>query len=242
MKPFKELASADEIIDYQKRVLSRTGGRKADEAQLYHYSNILALKGMLDSGFMWLSPVDRMNDVLEAEMIRSAGIKDMNFACFSRTNQSIAMFKMYAPNPNGVMISISVSDAKRMLELKPRLVENDMVRDEVDIELYWMGVCYKDIETETITTPGQRNSRIKKPLKELAGAVKLSGWDYEKEVRLCGRMRLYPEQRLAVKLPERINVTLCPGFDRESNRSILSKLIENGIRYEESKYEGWIRT
>ncbi len=52
--------------------------------------------------------------------------------------------------------------------------------------MYWTGVCYKDIESNKISTPGQVNNKIDNPLEALAGVIKLSGWEYEKEVRLCG--------------------------------------------------------
>ena len=241
MKAFSKLTTVNEIIDYQKRVLSRTGGRTPEEAQLYHYTNIKAMNDMIESGYMWLGPVDNMNDILEAEIIHKAGIDDFYFSCFSRTNQNIAMFKMYAPYPSGVMISISLTEAKKMLEQKPLLVDRDKTTDKVvDTKLYWTSVCYKDIESNKITTPGQENRRINKPLMALAGAIKLSGWEYEKEVRLCGMAKLYPGQRLAVKLPEKVNVVLCPGFDRTKYRKELAALKAKGIEYEISQYDNWV--
>lgn len=241
MKAFSELTTAKEIADYQKRVLSRTGGRAADEAQLYHYTNIEALNNMIESGYIWLGSVDNMNDILEAELIHRAGINDFFFTCFSRTNQNIAMFKMYAPYPTGVMISISLTDAKKMLDKKPLLVDGGKTTaEEVDTKLYWTSVCYKDIESNKISTPGQQNIKIGKPLIELAGAIKLSGWEYEKEVRLCGRVKLYSGQRLAVNLPEKVNVVLCPGFDRTKYRKELAALKAKGVEYKISQYDNWV--
>ena len=241
MTSFSDLQTAKEVIEYQKKVLSRTGGRTAENACIYHYTNITSLTKMLDSRYMWLSPPDKMNDYLEYELLQAAGLSDLYFSCFSRTNQNIAMFKMYASNPNGAMLSMSVADAKKMLAQKPRLVDGIDLKDEVDADLYWIGVCYKNLETDTISTPGQMNRNIKKPLKELSGAVKLSGWEYEKEVRLCGRKSLSDGQRLAVKLPDKLGVVLCPGFDRDKYRKELSYLKANGIDYELSQYDNWVR-
>ena len=148
---------------------------------------------------------------------------------------------MYASNPDGAMLFISVADARKMLAQKPRLVDGTDLKEEVDAELYWIGVCYKDLESDTISTPGQMNRNIKRPLRALSGAVKLSGWEYEKEVRLCGRKDLSAGQRLAVKLPDKLGVVLCPGFDRDKYRSELSYLKAIGIDYELSQYDNWVR-
>ena len=93
MTSFSNLQTANEIIAYQKKVLSRTGGRTAENACIYHYTNITSLTKMLDSRYMWLSPPDKMNDYLEYELLQYAGLSDLYFSCFSRTNQNIAMFK-----------------------------------------------------------------------------------------------------------------------------------------------------
>jgi len=241
MAAFKNIRTSNELIAYQKQVLSRTGGRTSKEARLFHYTNINAMRNMLATQSMWLSPAVDKNDILEAELIRSAGITDLCFSCFSRANQNIAMFKMYAPNPDGVMLSISFEDAKMMLNQRPVLVEDGVILEETDTVLYWIGVCYKDIESDKITTPGQENHHIEKPLKELAGAIKLSGWEYEKEVRICGIKRLNSGQKISVKLPEKVEVVLCPGFDREKNKRELSFLMQNGVGYKSSLYEDWIR-
>ena len=241
MKPFRELQTPEEIIAYQKRILSRTGGRTSEDARLFHYTNISALMSMVKSGYMWLSPVDKMNDILEENIISSAGIKNLHFLCFSRTSQNIAMFKMYAPSPDGIMMSISIADAKKMQNGKAYIVEETEVIDDVNTNLYWIGVCYKDLEKDKILTPAQVNTRIAKPLRALAGGIKLAGWEYEKEVRLCATKRLYPEQHLAVKLPARIDVVLGPGFDRNKYKRELSELQVNGIKYDLSVYDEWIR-
>ena len=242
MTAFKELRKVEEVIEYQKQVLSRTGGRTPDVARLFHYTNIDALVKMVESGYIWLTSPDNMNDALEEQLIKMSGINDLYFSCFSRTNQNIAMFRMYASNPNGVMLSITVSDAKEMLSQKPRLVEeSNVTEEEIDAELYWIGVCYKDLDSDRITTPGQENHHISTPLKALTGAVKLSGWEYEKEVRLCSRKRLFAGQKLAVKLPDSINVVLCPMFDMKKNNTKLAKLTAIGIHYESSAYDNWIR-
>lgn len=239
---FDELRKPEEIIEYQKQVLSRTGGRTADEAKLFHYTSIDSLLKMINSGYIWMSSPRNMNDVLEGELIKYNGISDLYFASFSRTNQNIAMFAMYAPEPDGVMLSISISSARSMLSQKPVLVEKaEITGKEVDAQLYWTGVCYKDLDSNRITTPGQENHHVSNPLKALAGIVKLSGWEYEKEVRLCANKMLFAEQKLAVRLPKNIGVVLCPYFNKEKNKEKLAELIANGIIVEPSIYESWIK-
>ena len=241
MTAFKNLVSADQVISFQRQILSRTGGRTAENAQLYHYTNIDSLISMLHSGYIWLTPGNGKNDYLETALLEKAGIQNLNYACFSRTNQNIAMFKMYAPQPNGVMISISLADAKQMLEQKARIVEDKELSDEIEAELYWIGVCYKDLESSKILTPDQVNANIETPLISLAGAIKLSGWAYEKEVRLCALKRLYPGQKLAVKLPKKIQVVLCPGFDKAKNKDKLADLKAHDISYDTSQYDEWLK-
>ncbi len=129
MSKFEELTTPKEVIDYQKMVLSRTGGRSSDEAQLYHYTNIKSAIFIIRSGYMWLSPARGMNDILEEKILAASGLDNLHYACFSRTNENLAMFKMYAPNPDGVMLSISLADARRMLEQKTKLVENGKYLD-----------------------------------------------------------------------------------------------------------------
>ena len=241
MKAFSEIKNIEDVIKYQKQILSRTGGRNSNDARIFHYTNIDAFLKIINSGYIWLSPPDKMNDVLERQLIQLYGTNDLFLSCFSRTNQNIAMFKMYAPEPNGIMLSITISDAKAMISQKPLLVEKDeLTKDEIDVSLYWIGVCYKDLNSDIITTPSQKNRYISNPLKSLAGAVKLSGWEYEKEVRLCARKRLFPGQKLAVRLPQKIDVVLCPFFDKEKNKEKLAELIACGINYEVSPYEAWI--
>ena len=238
---FSDLREAENIKKYQKQILSRTGGRKSNEARLFHYTKIGSLLNIVTKGYLWLSTPAGMNDVLESKLIGLQDIDDLSFACFSRTNQNIAMFKMYAPPPDGVMLSITISEAKEMIKQKPLIVEKEeLTREEADTELYWTGVCYKDMDSNRITTPGQSNRYISNPLKELAGIIKLSGWEYEKEVRLCARKRLYSNQKLAVKMPENVKVILCPFFDREKHKNELASLTAIGIDYESSFYEEWL--
>lgn len=242
MIAFKDLRTAEEVRRYQKQVLSRTGGRGSDNARLFHYTDIDALMGIVNSGHIWLSPSENMNDGLEAELIKRAGINDLYMTCFSRTNQNIAMFRMYADRPNGIMLSVTLSDAKAMLAQKPRVVEGEEItEEEVDTKLYWLGVCYKDLDSDRITTPSQINYHISAPLKTLAGSVKLSGWEYEKEVRLCARKRLYAGQKLAVKMPESMKVVLCPFFDIDKHKAQLAELAATGILCEHSEYEKWLK-
>jgi hypothetical protein len=51
-----------------------------------------------------------MNDFFEGEIIKSIqGTGTHFFTCFSRAEENMAMYKMYAPSPNGAMLKISYS-------------------------------------------------------------------------------------------------------------------------------------
>ena len=79
---FEDMETKEEIIDYQKKVLSRNGGRS--NPRIYHYTDISSLKSMIESGYIWLLPFSNMNDTLEAELIQLAKIRDYYYTCFSK--------------------------------------------------------------------------------------------------------------------------------------------------------------
>ena len=243
MTSFNKLKDAENVIAYQKQILSRTGGRSSDNARLYHYTSIDNLLRIIKSGYIWLCSPKNMNDLLEKTVLQNNGKDDLYFISFSRANQSLAMFKMYASGEDGIMLSITISDAKNLLLQKPFIVEKDTKTDKaVDAELYWTGVCYNELNSDRITSPGKENHNIINPLNALAGSVKLMGWEFEKEVRLCANKLLPANQKLAVVLPkDHLEVVLCPQFNTEKNAGKLAELRENKIKYVESDYDKWIK-
>lgn len=234
-------------------VLSRTGSKGKDRTWLYHYSNINAVNSIITSGYLWLSPTDGMNDYLEGQFIQSTiGNGKAFYTCFSKTEQNLAMYKMYAPDPDGVMLSISYSSAQRIISEVDKendkkllyIVRNNCITDEtIPVNMYWADVCYKDLHDDTISVASVFNKHIRQPLMkpELAGFVKLNGWEYEKEVRLCAitERPLRPNEKVAVKIPGDIIIEIItvPGFDREKNRKMYSELVRRNISIHGSAYD-----
>lgn len=105
-----------------------------------------------------------------------------------------------------------------------------MTDEEVGIDVYWAAVSYKDLHTNLIKAGDVVNLNIKQPLNvpELVGYVKMYGWEYEKEVRLCviTSKPLKDNEKIAVKLPSDFLpcIVTGPGFDTQKNRKKISVL------------------
>ena len=254
---FSDYKNPSEITDYLKKVLFRTGGKKSD-VRLYHYTSLQSALAMIEGGSMWLGSIDRMNDYLEGEFIQSTSGRTLYFSCFSKVEENLAMYKMYAPAPDGVMLSISFSTAEELLSNIPgteegkRLVhivrDGSLTDEQIEVDAYWAEVCYKDLHTDTLRVGTVKNENIRHPLtvEELAGFVKLYGWEYEKEIRLCAALDkpLENNERLAIKLPSDFDrettITFGPGFDKTSNRGLVSRLRRLGIKTGESEYDALV--
>ena len=251
---FSELADSKDIVIYLKKVLQRTGNKKKDKVYLYHYTNINVALSIIKNKQIWLQSANKMNDFMEEKVINSAfqGNK-LHYSCFSKNNESLAMYKMYAPSPDGVMLSMSFDMAEKLIKNNDRMVLNiirDMVpTDEtVEAKMFWSSVCYKEIKTNKITVDTVFNENIKNPLNEneLAGFIKLSGWDYEKEVRLCALLDHEIEEKLRVAINvsdeviDNIIVTLCPEFDRIKNNDKLIEIKRICNNVNSSEYESLV--
>ena len=233
---FKDLRTPKDIREYLLGVLSRSGQKGLSAQYLFHYTSIENLKNIICTGYIWLGNTRKMNDSFEGELIAEAQGADTHFfTCFSRVEENLAMYKMYAAAPNGAMLKISFADAKRIVDELPiassgkkvvSIVRGTNRTDEtVEADVYWASVAYKDLRTDMIRTSSVQNENINRPFTspELAGFLKLYGWEYEKEVRLCATTTkpLGENERIAIKLPEGINyeVITGPGFDKTANRS-----------------------
>lgn len=231
---FADYENASEIKDYLKRVLNRTGGKEKRELYLYHYTNLDAGFSILNGNSFWLASSDKMNDFLEGDFLKSSPMGSrFFFTSFSKNEESLAMYKMYAPNPKGIVISFSYDMAEKIisditnLETKKStlyIVRNNVLTNEtIDAEVYWSAVCYKELRKDEIFAETVSNSKIKRVFNqsELAGFVKPYGWRYEKEIRLCAitERALNNNEKVAIKFSDEvangIKITLCPGFDKQ---------------------------
>lgn len=256
---FGDMTTTLQIRNYLKSVLGRPGPRGKDGVELYHYTGIDSLVSILDSGYLWLGSATNMNDHLEAEFVKRSGMRNRLFlSSFSKVEENLAMYKMYASEPNGVMIAISYATAERIIEEQDKspigkqlvsIVRNKkLTGEQIESDLYWSAVCYKDLHTDNLSAENVTNSNIENPLLDssLAGFEKLYGWEYEKEVRLCAvtQRPLKDNEIVAVKLPEDtkklLSVVLCPGFSKIRNYTEFIELKMKSVQIKESAYEALV--
>lgn len=258
MLAFKNLNTQDDLKAYLLNVLSRTGGKRKNEVFLYHYSRIPKFYSILLGGYLWLGSAENMNDYLESQFIGSGKNKDrLFFSCFSKAEENLAMYKMYAPRPNGAMMSLSFSSAQLLIDSLPKSGDKKLVRivrdnkltdDTVEADVYWSAVVYKDLHSNLLKADTVFNRKINWPLSipELAGYVKLNGWEYEKEVRLCAvtTSKLGENEKIAIRLPEEViknvRIVKCPGFEISTCRNYIVQLKSRGVSVRESEYEGLV--
>lgn len=259
MAAFKDLKNPKEIKNYLLNVLSRTGGKSKDEVCLYHYSRLSSLLDILSSGFIWLGSSEYMNDYLEGEFINAVdGRSKLFFSCFSRVEENLAMYKMYAPSPDGAMMSIPFRSAQEIIDNLPtvsqslksvRIVrDNKLTNERVEANVYWAAIAYKDLHTDLLKADTVVNTQIENPINndELAGYVKLYGWEYEKEIRLCASLKrpIASNERIAIPIPKGvlkdITVITGPAFDKEASRKDLAKIKRIGISIHDSEYDALV--
>lgn len=258
MRAFKDLSTPKEIKAYLLNVLSRTGGKSKNAISLYHYTRFSSLVSILNDGFIWLGSTEKMNDYLEGEIISSVDSSNRLFySCFSRVEENLAMYKMYAPSPDGAMMAIPFSVAQSIIDELPykddkkllRVVrDNKLTEEEIEADVYWAAVVYKDLHTDLLKSETVFNSRIENPLneRELAGFIKLYGWEYEKEVRLCAStiVPLRSDERVAILLPKgiarKVSIVTVPEFDKTGHRKEIATLKRLGVSIHDSEYDALV--
>lgn len=259
MASFKDLKTPYEIQQYLRDVLSQM--KKRDESNLYHYSSISSITNIITSGYIWLGLSKNMNDHIEGEFIESFdGSNRICYSCFSQAEENLAMYKMYAPGPDGAMMvvpirlaasiidGISVEEKNENYKMVNIVRDNKLTNETVPAFLHWEAVAYKDLHSDTIRVRNAANTQIKTPLniRELAGYVKLYGWEYEKEVRLVAVANnpLNDQEKIALKLPvdfaHNIEIVTAPGFDKKLHQKELSMLKRINVKIHESEYDSFV--
>ena len=259
MRAFKDMDNPLEVRKYLLNILSRVGGKNKDENYLYHYTNIDTADKIVNGECIWLGAIQNMNDAFECENINEfIGENLVFYSCFSRAEENMAMYGMYASKPNGVMLKLSYKDAKEMVDNLPkgkknykklRVVKNSKLTEKtIEAEVFWAGVAYKQLHSDLIKAETVVNNHLKNPLniKELAGLVKLYGWEYEREVRLIAiaDKKLADNECLAIPIPKdiasKIQIIKCPGFATAEHKKELAKFKRVGVKVLESEYENFV--
>lgn len=257
---FEKVGSPIQIRRYLQGVLSRPSTTK-ETTYLYRYTKINWLVDMLNSRYMRLGPCATMNDDFETAVLERHGmLEKLFYACFTKADESLAMYKLYGIDHDSVIFRISYADLEKFMnEVVVNtdadkhapihsfmlLHNNKPTNRRIQGQLYCSAVGYVDPVTNGIKTGLKINYNITAPFNhpELAGKVKYRCWEYEDEVRLCGELSadVGENECIAVRVPDSfdsmISVTLCPGFDMVKNRTFLIELGMRGIRYNQSVYD-----
>ena len=245
---FEDITEPSQIREYLMGSRSRSQRAKT----LYHYSNINAMKSVLEGGYLWLCSPKAMNDYLESDVISSISDNTLFFSSFSIEEENLAMYKLYASSPDGTMLVIPSDVAEEIEDFAHGknetlfIVRDDNQTDEtVEGFVYWATVCYKDLHSDTIRAGTVENSKIADPMNatELAGLIKLNGWSYEREVRLFAKTerKLADNEKVALKLPndfvKKVKLVLVPGFDKDRFKKQYISL-KRHVKITESEYDG----
>lgn len=257
---FEACRTPEEVEQYLQMVLSRPSISK-ETTYVSRYTKIQYLVGMLKSEYMRLGPCDAMNDEFETAVLKRHGmLKKLFYACFTKADESLAMYKLYGIDGDSVILKISYSDLEKFVtqnieaDSKEKyapyhqfriLHDNQMVNRFCQGKLFCTAVGYVNPLTNEIKSGTRKNCSITAPFNspELAGKVKYKCWEYEDEIRLCGELSsdLAEKECIAVKLPKNfdsmISVILCPGFDQIKNKEYLLELRMRGIHYTTSVYD-----
>lgn len=254
----KSFKSNELFKQHLMSVLRNTGNISKSKRFLHHYTSIDKVVSIIKSNTFWLGSTQKMNDHFEFEYINYFNYdKKLYLSSFSKIEENLAMYDMYASNDNGVMLSFSYEIADEIINANKssegRIVSsvvrnNGISNDEVDIDLFWTAVGYKDLHSNKIfyeKTEYDPNFNIFND-DYFVGFIKLFGWEYEHEVRLCARTKgnMNVDEMLAIKLPsqfyDNITITTSPMFDKQKNKSDIAYLKRNGVLIKASEYESFV--
>lgn len=222
---FSTIANAADLIKYLNSK-HRFNGVKA----LSKYTRLSSVIEMFKSRYLLINNPANMNDLYE---YNSFPVKqNWEKICFSsfitQSTESMAMWSMYAqPWNDGVMISIPIDSMRALVDNTRFLYEaklNEKTKRyctttnkiSADSILSFGRIVYFDDGVLTCTENDGGNRIISDPYKipELAGYVKDSAWDYEKEARL--RVDLpeeYSSNAIFMELPDEFlsSITIMSG-------------------------------
>ncbi len=253
---FDSLSNETELIKYLD-AKSRLNSTK----NLYQYTTVTALVGMLRSRTLHLSNAKYMNDQLEYDMGDKTIWKDLFFSCFMmEEEESIGMWSMYAqPWRDGVKITIPKDAFRELVSSSMELIEIDQVTkrptgrkiwNKDDYKLWISAVAYSNHESieskdEEVLRFGNQENRILHDMAhvpELTGYIKDEAWQYEKEVRIKAQFNnVMGYERAAIQLPEKIidSLTITPSPLFEGNLiDRIEKEISKLVHVDRSKFNG----
>jgi hypothetical protein len=232
MDLFENLKDSLELSEYLRNLNERYENKK-DKIILSHYTNISTLLNILRMRSLWLGDYRKMNDSFEnALMNKNKYARNFYYSCFSLSEESLAMYKMYGDNnpDSTIIMQISLSTFMDMMSYScngehaggvdddgkyPQFQRKlNIIRDNVetsqkiDASIYGVEIAYLDPLTGVISLGDKTNENIISPLmsEDLVGLIKFKCWDYEREIRLCAYTSepLDENEKIALKLPDDI--------------------------------------
>ena len=192
---FYDIADVDSLISYLK-----ASQRLSNIKMVNKYLKLSSVIDMFSSRMWLINNPANMNDLYEYGAFPNRKIweKVCYMSFITQSTESMAMWSMYAqPWENGVMISVPVSALRNLIQNTKYLIAAEYDestqryaptdnRISAENVLSLNRVAYFDGVTLTCTGRDDRNANFPEPynISELAGYIKDSAWEYEKEVRL----------------------------------------------------------
>ena len=257
-RKFYEINSAQELVSYLKEP------QRINSVKYFNkYMGLDTLKIIFETEKLLINNPQNMNDLYEYRLFDNCA--DWSKICFAsfitQSTESMAMWSMYAqPWTKGVMISIPQEAMKKLINTTKKLIsakfDNKLERlvpgDEIipaDKNLSLARVAYYNENSISCTGRDDRNKNFKNAyeIPELAGYIKDSAWDYEKEVRLRVDIpKEYESNAVFIELSkdflEQIIITTGPRFEGNV-LTILPKEYRHKVKIETSKFKekiAWI--
>ena len=254
----KSFTSADtlkNVCDNPKKLSKFLEQRAVNHKGYYQYTTLDALRGMKETGTLFLTRSDCLNDGMEFDGVVQR--QQFYIASFcAKQKESVAMWALYStPNEKGIrinfsratMIKISGEQPNKMEVFKVGegnkvLFENRLTIDNA----YLTDVVYLDKETSLLRwRRDNANIDIKNVQNEIfLGRIKDSMWDYESEVRLLVKLKGGEQdfpKRIALKVENLLDnaiILKSPGFREENNKNRLYKELFKTISFQKNRFCG----
>lgn len=159
--------------------------------------------------------------------------------------QKIIKHTQFKENIDGVFADGRYDHTRRSFY---QVEDNKLTEKKVFGDIFCGSIVYYDPISKKLKCGTVENQKFKVPFqcKELLGFVKYKCWAYEEEIRLFVSLEgdSMENRKIAVPIDEdslsQIEVITNPYFDKDKNKTELSKIREYGVNIRNSIYEGCI--
>ena len=254
----KSFTSADtlkDVCDNPKKLSKFLEQKSVNHTGLYQYTTLDALRGMKETGTLFFTRSDCLNDGMEFDGVEQR--QQFYIASFcAKQKESVAMWALYStPNEKGIRIKFSTStivksakgDSNKMEVFKVGEGNNVLFKNRLAIDrIFLTDVAYLDRERNLLRwRRDTANIDIENfQDKLLRGQIKDSMWDYESEVRLLIKLKGLEQdfpKRIALKVENLLDnavILKSPGFREENNKNRLYKELFKTISFQKNRFYG----